>query len=129
MHKVGNKIGHSTCFGRSFRSSSGVQDCTNINRYMSKRYCCLLTSRQATVSVWHVILLYVQSWTPDDGRKERPKHVEFYSNIKINLRILVGFSWLYYRNTSILRCTVLWTSDLYTKHLFKYWYKIYFNRM
>ena len=20
--------------------------------------------------------LYVQSWTPDDGRKDRPKHVE-----------------------------------------------------
>jgi len=22
---------------------------------------------------------YVQSWTPDDGRKDRPKHVECYS--------------------------------------------------
>jgi len=30
-------------------------------------------------------LLYVQSLTPDDGRKDRPKHVECYSN-KINLR-------------------------------------------
>ena len=31
------------------------------------------------------LLLYVQSWTLDDGRKDRPKHVECYSN-KINLR-------------------------------------------
>jgi len=22
------------------------------------------------------LMLYVQSWTPDDGRKDRPKHVE-----------------------------------------------------
>jgi hypothetical protein len=36
-------------------------------------------------------MLYVQSWTPDDGRKDRPKHVEWYS---INSKIvhLVGFT-------------------------------------
>jgi len=34
------------------------------------------------VSVW---LLYVQSFTPDDGRRDRPKHVELLQN-KINLR-------------------------------------------
>ena len=28
------------------------------------------------------LLLYVQSWTPDDGRKDRPKHVECHSKIK-----------------------------------------------
>jgi len=28
------------------------------------------------------ILLYVQSWTPDDGQKDRPKHVECHSEIK-----------------------------------------------
>jgi hypothetical protein len=30
--------------------------------------------------------VYVQSRTPDDGRKDRPKHVECYSKNKINLR-------------------------------------------
>jgi len=30
------------------------------------------------------LLLYVQSRTPDDGRKDRPKHVELFQN-KINL--------------------------------------------
>jgi len=29
------------------------------------------------------LLQFVQSLTPDDGRKDRPKHVECYSN-KIN---------------------------------------------
>ena len=29
------------------------------------------------------LMLYVQYWTPDDGRKDRPKHVEWYSlNLK-----------------------------------------------
>jgi len=36
----------STCFGRSFRPSSGVQHCTYSNRQMSNRYCCLPASRQ-----------------------------------------------------------------------------------
>ena len=31
------------------------------------------------------LLQYVQFLTPDDGRKDRPKHLERYSN-KINLR-------------------------------------------
>ena len=40
------------------------------------------------------MLLYVQSWTPDDGRKDRPKHVECYSKInKFDTLVhLVGFS-------------------------------------
>jgi len=33
-----------TCFGRSFRPSSGVHDRTYSNRHMSNRYCCLLAS-------------------------------------------------------------------------------------
>jgi hypothetical protein len=28
------------------------------------------------------MMLYVQSWTPDDGRRDRPKHVECCSKIK-----------------------------------------------
>jgi len=28
------------------------------------------------------LLLYVQSWTPDDGRKDHPKHVDCHSKIK-----------------------------------------------
>ena len=122
---------HSTCFGRSFRPSSGVQDCTYSNRHLSNRYCCLLADctysqefvKQILLSAcWlymqtgicqtdtavclltvhtdrHLsnrycclladctyrqefvkqILLYVQSSTPDDGRKDRPKHEQCHS--------------------------------------------------
>jgi len=48
------------------------QDCMYSKRHLSNRYCCLLASKQTAVSVW---LLYVQSLTPDDGRKDRPKYV------------------------------------------------------
>ena len=42
---------------------------------------CLLASRQQYVFD-KCLLLYVQSWTPYDGRKDRPKHVERHSKIK-----------------------------------------------
>ena len=40
------------------------------------------------------LMLCVQSWTPDDGRKDRPKHVEWYSINSINCTS----SCFYYRN-------------------------------
>jgi hypothetical protein len=54
----------STCFGRSFRPSSGVQNCTYSNRYMSNRYGYLLASGNEV-----------------ERRKDRPKHVEYYAKI------------------------------------------------
>jgi len=71
----------STCFGQSFLPSSGVRDCTYSNRHLSNRYC------------WQCLLLYVESWTPDDGRKDCPKHVE------CHLIWYIGASTgFYYRN-------------------------------
>ena len=47
---------------------------------------CMLASRE------QYLLLYVQSSTPDDGRKDRPKHVECYLKINkfVKLVHLVG---------------------------------------
>ena len=58
------------------------------------RYCWLLASKQPAVSVWQ---LYGQSWTADDGRKERPKHVECHSKLKQIWNNGVSY-WFYYRN-------------------------------
>jgi len=44
---------------------------------------CLLASRQQYLFD-KCLLLYVQSWTPDDGRKDRPKPVECHFQNKIN---------------------------------------------
>jgi len=43
------------------------------------------------------LLLYVQSWTPDDGRKDRPKHAVCHSKIK-QIWHAGASSWFYYRN-------------------------------
>ena len=61
------------------------------------------------------LLMSVQSRTPDDGRKDRPKHVECHS--KLNkfdpLMHLVDFTM-----EIMLRCTALWTSDLLVAFFF-----------
>jgi len=43
------------------------------------------------------LMLYVRSLTPDDGRKDRPKHVDCYQN-EINLRYCAS-GWFYYRKS------------------------------
>jgi len=59
--------------------------------------------------VWLIPLLCVQWKTPDDGQRNCPKHVEFYSKNKFEkLMNLVGFI---IRNFT--RCTVTWTSNSY----------------
>ena len=59
---------------------------------------CLLASRQQYLFDI-CMLLYVQSWTPDNGRKDRPKHVECHSKIKYFdtlLRLVVFTIEIYY---------------------------------
>jgi len=51
-----------TCFRWFLRPSSGYQNCTYSVRYLSDRYCYLPS--------------YVQFRAPDDGQKNRLKHVE-----------------------------------------------------
>jgi len=55
-------------------------------------------SKQSTNLYDVYLMLCVQSWTPDDGQKDRPKHVEWYS---INSKIvhLIGFTIEIYHDT------------------------------
>jgi len=50
-------------------------------------------ARQLSINMlWHIPLLCVQWKTPDDGQRNCPKHVEFYSKNKLEkLTHLVGF--------------------------------------
>jgi len=43
------------------------------------------------------MLQYVQSLYPDDGRKDRPKHVDCHSKIKL-ISDIDASGWFYYRN-------------------------------
>jgi len=64
--------------------------------YMSYRFADSLRARSGLNSVskpvWHIPLLCVQWRTPDDGQRNCPKHVEFYSENKFEKTLhLVGF--------------------------------------
>jgi hypothetical protein len=64
-------------------------------RYMSNSCCYLLLSGMRwncssisspiAAAVWHIPLLFTLFWAPDEGRKDRPKHVERFTKIN-NLR-------------------------------------------
>jgi len=47
--------------------------------------------------VWHIPLLCAQWKSPDDGQRNWPKHVEFYSRNKWEI---CASSWFYYKNLS-----------------------------
>jgi len=100
---------HSTCFGRSFHPSSGFEDPTYSNRYMSNRYCWLLASKQSAVSVWHtpvaVFTVFKSLWWTE--RPSETCRVPFQN--KINLRHWCIWLFCY---TNRLRCTALGTSNL-----------------
>ena len=75
------------------------------------------TSYRFAVSkpVWHIPLLCVQWKTPDDGQRNCPKHVEFYSKNKFEKLVqLVSFiiriyhnAWSPERQTDIYKLSVL----------------------
>jgi len=55
-------------------------------------------SQTVSKAVWHIPLLCVQWKTPDDGQRNCPKHVVFYSKNKLEKLVhLVGFIiWIYH---------------------------------
>ena len=84
---------NSTCFGQFLCPSSGVFHCTHGNvichtGLLTSWYC----SQTVSKPVWHIPLPCVQCKTPDDGQRNCPKHVEFYSKNKFEKLVhLVGF--------------------------------------
>jgi len=65
---------------------------------MTYTYCCVYSSILMTLASSHhnlydlYLLLCVQCYTPDDGQRYCPKHVEFYSKNKFEKLVhLVGF--------------------------------------
>jgi len=92
---------NSTCFGQFLCPSSGIWHCTNSKRYMSYRFWCLLasgiriltplaSSHQNLYDTYHCCVYSKK--TPDNGQRNCPKHVEFYSKNKFEILVhLVGF--------------------------------------
>jgi len=81
FHNLFISVRRSTCFRRVFCPSSVAQNCTYSVRYLSDQY----------------LTLYVQFWTPDDGRKNRLKHAERLT--EINKLWNIASCWLYSANS------------------------------
>ena len=64
---------------------------------LSNRHCCLFDK---------CLLLYVQSWTADDGRKVCPKHVVSFQNKFDTLMHLVGFTIEIYYDARPYECQI-----------------------
>jgi hypothetical protein len=50
----------------------------------------LVPSWSCSQAVWHISLLYVLWKTPDDGQRNSPKHVLFYSKNKFEILVHLG---------------------------------------
>ena len=83
FHNLFISVRSCTCFKRFFRPSPGAQNCTYSVRYLSDQY----------------LTLYVLFWAPDDGRKNRLKHVELLTEIKKLWN--VASCWLYSATMSL----------------------------
>ena len=65
------------------------------------------------------LLLCVQYWTPDDGQRNCPKHVEFYSKNKFEKLVrLVGFIIRIYHDARSSECQFRWDLIDCNPHLF-----------
>ena len=94
---------NSTRFGEFLCPSSGVFHCTHSNDICHRGLLTVCEQSQDGVTsrsylqvvrkpVWHIPLVCVQWKTPDDGQRNCPKHVEFYSKNKFEKLVhLVGF--------------------------------------
>jgi len=67
---------------------------------------CLLASSQHNLYDIN-LLLCIQYWTPDDGQRNSPKHVEFYSKNKFEKLVhLVGFIIRIYQDARSSDCQI-----------------------
>ena len=99
FHNLFISVRSCTCFRRFFRPSSGAQNCTYRVTHLSDQYCYMLLAWPARLAAGSNIGLtvYVQFWAPDDGRKNRLKHVQRLT--EINKLWNVASCWLYSENS------------------------------
>jgi len=108
-----------TCFEQFLCSSSGVFHCTHSSGIchtaceQDQNGTSWSCSQAVSKPVWHIPLLCVQWKTSDDGQRNCPKHVEFYSKNKFEKLVrLVGFIIRIYHDArsperKILKCILL----------------------
>ena len=103
---------HSTCFGRSFRPSSGVQDCNTQHQVYVIQVSWLLVNghlvpaNKQPTNLYDIYLMLCVTVLNSWWWTERPSET---CKVIFNKLENCASSWFYYRNMS--RCTVPWTSN------------------
>ena len=84
-----SSVHHQECFTVHTAVHTGLLTACEQDQYGVPSWSC---SQSVSKPVWHIPLLCVQWNTPDDGQRNCPKHVEFYSKNKFEKLVhLVGF--------------------------------------
>ena len=108
FHNLFVSVGRATCFRWFFRPSSGAQNCTYRPILLPA------ASRPTRLAAGSSIGLYVQFWAPDDGWKNRLKHVA--RPTEIHKLWNVACCWLYWARTRLmLVCNCVY--DIWWPHL------------
>ena len=94
LHNLFISVKYSTCFRQFLRPSSGAQKCVYSIRYCVKPLLLPATTvAGSSKDLTKYRMLYTQFWAPDDGRRNRLKHVEHFT--EINKLCNVASCWLY----------------------------------
>jgi hypothetical protein len=101
---------NSTRFGEFFCPSSGVYSLYTQQWYVYMSYSFRAgpgPPRKLSTNLYNIHHCWVYSeWTPDDGQRNCPKHVEFHARINLWNQCI----WLVLLQRNLLRCsTVTWT--------------------
>ena len=129
LHNLFISVKCSICFRRFLRPSPGAQNCIYSIGFFVKIYCYLplhgtgsvpsLPVAEMELNQFHAVagsskdltkysMLYIQFWAPDDGRRNRLKHVQNFT--EINKLCSVASYWWFLK--ICLRCTNPWMSNL-----------------
>ena len=109
LHNLFISVKCSTWVRRFLRPSSGAQNFIYSIGYFVKPLLLPATVvAGSSKGLTKYPMLYIQFWVPDDGRRNRLKHVEHFT--EINILRNVASRWLYLEIH--LRCTDRWRSNL-----------------
>ena len=106
LHNLYISVKCSKCFIPFLRPLSGAQNCIYSIGYLVKLL--LLPATTIAGSCKGLIkypMLYIQFWAPDDGRRNRLKHVEHFA--EINKLLNVASCWLYLEIHENIRSVVV----------------------
>ena len=101
VHVSGGSSAHHQEFRTVYTASSTLSKLYCYLPLSWKRWNTSTTVAGSSKRLTNYPILYIQFWTPDDGRRNRLKHVERFTEINCVTLHLVGYTWKYIDNLII----------------------------